>query len=207
MIPRLAYLTDGARGTGGRPLLPVIREGVRGGVGMVVIRERGLPDSELGSLLEALLPLRQEGTRLLVSRRLDVARGYGLDGVHLAADAVSVREARAWLGPQAWIGYSAHSEEEAQRIAGDGADYVTLSPIFVTTSKPGAEPRGLGWLSRATRELPVPVLALGGITANRVGEVVQAGAWGVAVVSAIGAAPNVEQAAREMRRAIEEATP
>jgi thiamine monophosphate synthase len=84
---------------------------------------------------------------------------------------------------------------------------VTLSPIFGTTSKPGAEPRGVAWLSSATRGLSVPVLALGGITAERVREVVDAGAWGVAVVSAIGAAPNVEQAAQEMRRAIEEATP
>jgi thiamine-phosphate diphosphorylase len=172
---------------------------------MVVIRERSLSDGELGSLVEDLHPLGEEGVRLLISRRLDVARGYGLDGVHLAADAIPVREARRWLGPEAWIGYSAHSREEAMRVAEEGADYVTLSPIFATTSKPGAQPRGVDWLAEATRGLSVPVLALGGITADRVGSVVRAGAWGVAVVSAIGAAPDVEEAAREMKQALEEA--
>ena len=172
---------------------------------MVVIRERDLPDARLGSLVEELLPLRGEGLRLLVSRRLDVARAYGLDGVHLAADATPVREARDWLGPEAWLGYSAHSGEEAREVATAGADYVTLSPIYPTSSKAGAEPRGTDWLAQATRDLPIPALALGGITARRVGEVVRAGAWGVAVVSSVGAALDVEEAAREMQRSIEEA--
>jgi thiamine-phosphate diphosphorylase len=172
---------------------------------MVVIRERDLADATIGALFDELLPLRGEGVRLLVSRRLDVARAYGLDGVHLAADAIPVREARAWLGPEAWIGYSAHSGDEAREVATAGANYVTLSPIYPTSSKPGAEPRGTDWLDRATRGLSIPALALGGITARRVGEVVRAGAWGVAVVSGVGAAPDVEEAAREMQRAIEEA--
>jgi thiamine-phosphate pyrophosphorylase len=197
-------MTDGKRGTAGRPLVQVIREATRGGVGMVVIRERDLADAELGALLEELLPLRRKGVRLLISRRLDIARAYGLDGVHLASDAIPVREARSWLGPRAWIGYSAHSPEEARRVATEGSSYVTLSPIYPTGSKAGADPRGVDWLSTATRDLPIPALALGGVTPERVGEVLRAGAWGVAVVSAVGGAPNVEEAARRMARAVEE---
>jgi thiamine-phosphate pyrophosphorylase len=184
----------------------MVREAARGGVEMVVIRERDLSDAKLGELVEELLPLREEGVRLLVSRRLDVARAYGLDGVHLGVDAVPVREARRWLGPEACIGYSAHSPEEARDAEAAGSSYVTLSPIYTTRSKPGAGARGPGWLARATSGLSIPALALGGVTAKRVAETVGAGAWGVAVVSAVGAAPDVKEAAREMVQAIEEAT-
>ena len=206
MIPRLCYISDGERGTAGRPLAEVIHLAAKGGVGLVVLRERSLSDARLGELVASLASVRRDGLRLVISRRLDLARAHGLDGVHLAADAVPTPVARRWLGPQALIGYSAHSGEEARQVATAGANYVTLSPIYPTSSKPGAEPRGTEWLARATADLAIPALTLGGITAERVGAVVRAGAWGVAVVSGVGAAPNVEEAAREMNRAMEEAT-
>ncbi len=197
-------MTDGARGSGGRPLARVVHEAVRGGVGMVVVRELHLPDLQISGLLEELLPLRRLGVRLLVSRRLDLARAYGLDGVHLGADGVPVEAARAWLGREALIGYSAHSAEEAHQVAGAGSSYVTLSPIYETESKPGVAGRGPGWLATATRGLDVPVLALGGMTADRVGRTLEAGAWGIAAVSAIGAAEDVRGAAECMLNAIQE---
>lgn len=206
MIPRLCYITDARRGTAGRPLRDVICQAAQGGVGLVVLRERNLPDAELGALLEALVPLRKSGLKLVASRRLDLARGYGLEGVHLAADAIPVREARAWLGPQALIGYSAHSGDEARQAAKEGASYVTLSPIYPTSSKPGAPGRGCAWLADATQDLDLPALALGGLTPGRTREVLEAGAWGVAAVAAIGAAPDVELAAREFRNALLENT-
>lgn len=205
MIPRLCYLTDGMRGTGGRPLGEAIRRAVDGGVRMVVLRERELPDAQLAALLGELAPLRALGLRLLVSRRLDVAAGYGLDGVHLGADAVPVARARRWLGASALIGYSAHSAEEARAAASAGATYVTASPVYATQSKPGALPRGPEWLERVAKDLAIPVFALGGVTPERVAELLRRGAWGVAAVSAIGAAPDVEKAARAMHAAIEEA--
>jgi thiamine-phosphate pyrophosphorylase len=113
-----------------------------------------------------------------------------------------VAEARAFLGPEAWIGYSAHERAEAQRAAAQGASYVTLSPIYATGSKPGAEPRGCAWLREAAAGLPLPVLALGGVTAARVAELLRAGAAGVVAIEALGAAPDPEQAAREFRRAL-----
>ena len=129
MIPRLWYITDTARGSGGRPLAEVIARAAAGGVGAVVLRERSLETAALGQLIEDLEPLRATGLRVLVSRRLDLARAFGLDGVHLAAGAVPIPEARTWLGADAWIGYSAHSGAEARRAAREGASYVTLSPI------------------------------------------------------------------------------
>ncbi len=197
MIPRVCYVTDGERGTAGRPQAEVIEAAVRGGLEMLVLRMRRASTAEWTRLLERVLPLRAKGLRVLASRRLDLARAFGLDGVHLAADSVGVAEARRWLGPEPWIGYSAHSGEEALRAQTEGASYVTLSPIYPTESKPGMPARGAVWLAKSTAGLDIPVLALGGIKVDRVAEIRSAGAWGVAVVSAIGAAPKPEKAARE----------
>lgn len=206
MIPRLWYISDGVRGTAGRPLLEVIEAAAGAGLRAVIVRETGLPTGELAALIEALLPLRSSGLRVLVSRRLDLARAYDLDGVHLARDAVPVDEARAWLPASAWIGYSAHSGEEARQAARQGASYVTLSPIYPTESKPGAPARGLSWLSEAIRDLPIPALALGGVTPERTEGILSAGVQGVAAVSAIGAAPSVSDAVLSFRKAIGEHT-
>lgn len=197
MIPRIFYVTDGERGSAGRAQHDVIRAAFDGGVEAVIVRER-----EPGPLLSLLEPLRTRGLRVLVSRRLDLARAYALDGVHLAADAVPVAEARAWLPPGTWIGYSAHSGAEARRVEGCGASYVTLSPIHATGSKPGARGRGTAWLRESLAGLGIPALALGGVTPGRAEEILQAGAWGVAAVSALGAAPDVGRAARAFREAI-----
>jgi thiamine-phosphate pyrophosphorylase len=190
-------MTDGIRGTAGRAQLDVIAAAFEGGARLVVIRERDWDAAQFRDLRDALAPQRARGLRLLASRRLDLARALALDGVQLGADAVAVREARAWLGPAACIGYSAHSGEEAERAAAEGASFVTLSPIFATQSKPGEPARGCAWLAAALRGLTVPALALGGVTPARVPEVLAAGAWGVAAVSAIGAARDPERAARE----------
>ena len=203
MTPRLCYMSDGERGTAGRPLARVIADAATGGVDTAVVRE-ALSGPEWEALVAALAPARARGLALLASRRADLARAFDLDGVHLGREAIPVRQARAWLGPQATIGYSAHSAEEAQRAARDGASYVTLSPIYPTGSKPGAPARGCGWLADAVRDLPVPALALGGLTPARVAEVRAAGAAGVAVVSAIGAAADVWAAARDFCKVMQE---
>lgn len=194
-------MSDGPRGTGGRPLLDVIEALWRGGVELVVLRERDWTGTLWTEAARRLEPARRQGLRVIASRRLDVARALGLDGVQLGRDAVAVREARAFLGPEALVGYSAHDGDEARRAAAEGASYVMLSPIYDTDSKPGATARGIDWLREASADLPIPAFALGGLTPSRVSEVLAAGASGVAAVSALGAAPDPEIAAREFRRA------
>jgi thiamine-phosphate diphosphorylase len=201
-IPRLCYWTDGARGRGDRDQLEVIERLARGGVELVVLREREWSAAEWRGGLERLAPLRSRGLRVLASRRLDLARAFRLDGVHLGAEAIPVAEARAFLGPAALVGYSAHDGEEARAAEKAGASYVTLSPIYATGSKPDAPPRGATWLAEATSGLGIPALALGGVTAERVPELRAAGAWGVVAIAALGAAVEPEAAAREFRRAL-----
>lgn len=195
-------MSDGPRSSAGRPLLEVIEALARGGVELVVLRERSWSGAEWTEAARRLVPLRARGLRVVASRRLDCARALGLDGVHLGAEAVPVAEARAFLGGGALIGYSAHRADEARAAAAAGASYVTLSPVFATDSKPGTPPRGVDWLREAARGLPLPVLALGGLSAARVAEVRAAGAHGVAAVAALGGAPDPEAAAREFRRAL-----
>lgn len=207
MTPRLFFFSDGERGCGGRPLTRVIPELVAGGVDAVVLREFQLSSAAWLELVDALQPIRAAGSRLLVSRRLDVARAGGVDGVHLAVDAVGIAEARDFLGPDALIGYSAHDRAEAEQAAAAGANYVSLSPIYPTESKPGATGRGLEWLAAACHGLKVPVLGLGGVTPARTEGILKSGAWGVAAVSALGAAKNLRRAARAFRVAIEETKP
>ena len=200
MIGRLCYIADGHRATAGRPLEEVIHELAAGGVELLIVRQFDWSARRWRSLAETLAPLRRSGLRVLASRRLDLVRALALDGVHLAADAVEVPRARAWLGEGALVGYSAHSGAEARRAADGGADYVTLSPIYATSSKPGAAGRGCAWLAEATRDLDIPALALGGLTPLRTAEVLDAGAWGVAAVTALGAAEDPARAAGEFVR-------
>ena len=208
MIPRLWYISDGARASGARPLRDVIEAAARGGAQAVLLRERALGARELGALCDALAPLREKGLRVFVSRRLDQALALGADGVQLTADGVPVAQARAWLARVApgglTLGYSAHSLAEAADVAAQGADYAMLSPIFATDSKPGAASLGLEELARASRALPIPVVALGGLTPARAAAVLRAGAHGVAAASGIGAARDVEDAARAFHRSLTE---
>ena len=202
MIPRLWYWTDGARGRAGHDQVELIERLARGGVEGVVLRERDWSVREWSDCAARLAKLRAAGLRVLAGRRLDLARALELDGVHLGAESVPVGEARGFLGAAACIGYSAHDPAEARAAAAAGASYVTLSPIFATSSKPGAEPRGAAWLAAACAGLGAPALALGGLSAARVREVRAAGAFGIVAISALGAAADPEAAAREFRRAL-----
>jgi thiamine-phosphate pyrophosphorylase len=195
-------MSDGERGSAGRPVLDVIEAMARGGVELVVLRQREWTGVEWSEAARRLEPLRARGLRVVASRRLDVVRALHLDGVHLGREAIPVREARVFLGDDALIGYSAHDGDEARSAAADGASYVTLSPIWATDSKPGVAGRGTAWLAEAVAGLPIPALALGGVVAERVAELRAAGAHGVAAVAALGAAPDPEVAAREFHRAL-----
>lgn len=135
-------------------------------------------------LIERLREARED---LLVSVNTDVALARNLaTGLHLGQRGPSVADARDRLGPDALIGFSAHDLDEASRAVEAGADYLTLSPVFPTDSKPGHPGIGLECLREVCRTLDsTPVFALGGITPDRVGRCLEAGAYGVAVLSGI----------------------
>jgi thiamine-phosphate pyrophosphorylase len=119
---------------------------------------------------------------LFVNDRVDVAAATGADGIHLPTNGLPTAAARRVAGPDMWIGRSVHSPAEAQRAGDEGADYVFLGPIWPTSSHPGRAPLGLDAIARV-RE--VNVIAIGGVSAARIQACLDAGAYGVAVVSAL----------------------
>jgi len=191
----------------GRPIERVVAEAVEAGVGMVQLRGKGMPARELFLLGRALLePVRRGEALLVVNDRADVALALGADGVHLGGGSLPVGEVRRILGPGRLIGVSVHSVAEALDAERDGADYLVLGTIFETRSHPGLEPAGLGLVSRVARSVGIPVIAIGGIHAGNAASVMEAGARGVAVITAIQSAPDVGAATRALLAAMGKGT-
>lgn len=171
----------------GAPLIDTVRGILAGGGRWFWFRERDLPAEPRAALAEAILAMvRQHGGRLSIGGDAALAMRLGADGVHLpgGAGSTAIAAARERL-PNGLIGLSAHSVEEAHDAADAGADYVTLSPIFPSASKPGYGPvLGLAALTQAAR-FGMPVLALGGIAIDTIPPCREAGAAGVAVMGGL----------------------
>ena len=192
MVDFSLYLITDRMQTAGRALPAVVADALRGGLRAVQLREKDLAAGQLFELAVELRQLtRQYGAKLLINDRIDVALAVAADGVHLGKAGLPVPEARRILGRDRLIGYSAHSADEALQAQLAGADFVTLGPVYHTPSKAQyGEPLGLSVLSEAARVVTIPVFALGGVKHASVAEVLSAGAHGVALISAIMAAPN-----------------
>jgi thiamine-phosphate pyrophosphorylase len=171
---------------------------VRGGVDMVQLREKQLPD---GALLRALTEVRavtrRLGVPLVVNDRPDLAVLCGADYVHVGQEDLPVAAARRFgVG----VGQSTHARRE---IDASDADYVGVGPVYATPTKEGRPPVGLDLVRYAAERASLPWFAIGGIDASNVAEVVAAGATRVAVVRAVGEADDPEAAARVLRDALE----
>jgi thiamine-phosphate pyrophosphorylase len=185
--------------THGRDLAEVVEEAVAGGVGLVQVRERDLPEADVEALLRQLLDrLRGSGARLVVNGRPALARTLGV-GLHLPAAALPA------VPRVAFTGRSVHDEDEARRAGADGVSYVVAGPIFPTGSKPGHPGAGAALIARLGRVLPsTPIFAIGGLVPERVETVRSSGAHGIAVRSAILGAADPARAARAFAEALTE---
>ncbi|MCY4556065.1 MAG: thiamine phosphate synthase [Chloroflexi bacterium] len=177
---------------------------IAGGVDVVQLRDKEEPG---GALLELATDLR-EVTRgsaiLLVNERADVAAACGADGVQLGEAAMPIGAVRAILREESIIGRSVHSVEGAS-LAPD-ADFLLVGTMFATRSHPGEEPSGPGLLERVRAAgVATPLLAIGGITADNIGQVMRAGADGAAVITAVLASSDPEREASRIKSAMQEA--
>jgi thiamine-phosphate pyrophosphorylase len=182
--PPLLVVTD--RRQARRPLAQMVAAALDGGCRWISLREKDLAEDEQIVLAHRLLPqMRKAGARLLLHGEAALARLAGTDGVHLPAGS-DVASARRLLGAGKLIGISIHTVTEAEAIDPACADYALAGPAFETPSKPGYGPailhKGLAEIARAA---PVPVLAIGGVNAARVAELLAAGAAGVAVMGGV----------------------
>lgn len=186
----LCLVTDRARLRSGEEkdavgaTLALIRSAAAAGIDLVQIRETGLTDRALGALVErAVEAARGTSTRILVNDRVDIALAHGADGVHLKGDSVPAARVREHAGAGWIVGRSIHGLDEGRAAAaGGGLDYVSLGTVYATLSKPGRRPLGAELLRQATEALPLPVLAIGGVTRERVSEIAASGAAGVAAI-------------------------
>lgn len=187
----------------GRNLLDVVLAAVAGGVGMVQLREKTCDTGEFVALARALLArLAPLGVPLLINDRVDVALASGAQGVHLGQRDMPVADARALLPAGSIIGWSVETPVDLARAAALPLDYLAISPVFATRTKADtAPPWGLSGLSRARAATALPLVAIGGVDAGNARALHDAGADGLAVVSALCAADDPCRAARRLRQA------
>lgn len=196
-LPPLYLIIDRAT-CAPRSLEGVLARALDAGVRFVQLREKDLDTDALRRLAGNILSLTDAcGAHLTINTRAEVAVELGARGVHLSALGPAPGAVRQKYGNHLLIGCSTHTLQELERAAEGGADFVTYSPIYPPASKPGYGPAvGLSGLRSAVQTAGLPVFALGGITPGRVPPCRSAGAAGIAVMSGILAAENVEAAVR-----------
>lgn len=189
----------------GRPLEEVVGEVAAAGATAVQLRDKEAPPRELLALARRLHAVTARHRALLiVNDRLDIALAAGADGVHLGPDDVPVAAARRVVPDGFLLGHSTDDPGAARRAEADGADYLGCGTVFPTTSKADAGAViGVGGLAAVARSVGIPVLAIGGVTAERVPLLGGSGADGVAVISAVMAARRPANAARRLLEAVE----
>lgn len=196
--PRVPRLTCLVSDRDDLSLLPAL---VDAGVDGFQVRAKMLDGRALTALAERVVTaVRPLGARVVVNDRLDVALAAGADGVHLGRVDLPVAAARR-VAPGLVIGATCRTYADVASAAADGADYAGFGPVFATTSKPGL-PDPLGPSAVAAAAGWLPLVAIGGIDASRAGEVVAAGAHGVAVIGGIWRHPDPVAAAKELAAAL-----
>ncbi|MEM6789046.1 MAG: thiamine phosphate synthase [Myxococcota bacterium] len=201
---RVYFVTDP---DGPHSVEATVAAALRGGATMVQMRDKTASDEDLGALATRLAPLcRAYHVPLVVNDRVAVAARAPVDGVHVGQADAAASAARARLGPNAIVGLSATDAREAAAIDPTVVDYCGLGPVFFTATKSDATPPlGLDAFATARAACPVPVVAIGGITADNAPSVVRSGADGVAVVTEISRAPDPAVAATSLRAAVAQA--
>jgi thiamine-phosphate diphosphorylase len=193
--PILCLITDRRRlgASWEEALVRRVRTAAAAGVHLVQVREHDLDGGPMMRLVAACVEaVRGTSTRVLVNDRFDVALAAGAHGVHLRGDSFPASRIAPWAPAGFLIGRSVHSMAEAVAAAeADAVNYLIFGTVFDSSSKPGRSPAGLGELSRVASATRIPVLAIGGITAGNIAEVMAAGAAGAAGISMFDMPPHV----------------
>ena len=189
----------------GRSLEEVVSEAVKGGVTVVQLREKDASTGEFIELARRLMKLLKPlDIPLIINDRVDVALAVDADGVHIGQSDMSYEDARSLLGPDKIIGLSVESFEDIEAANALDVDYIGISPVYGTPTKTDtAEPFGLEGLRKAVQMSAHPTVAIGGMNASTIAEVMAAGTDGVAVVSAICSAENIRKATSDLRAIVE----
>lgn len=184
----------------GRSLINVVMEAVQGGVGVVQIREKNSETRDFYELARAMKQrLKGKNVPLIINDRVDVALAVDADGVHVGQKDLPCSVIREMLGPDKIIGVSINTFDQIHKAHEEGVDYLSLSPVYPTPTKPDTtEPFGIAGLIKARKMTTTPLITIGGINKSNIGEIMATGVDGVALVSAICSAPSPRQAAEAL---------
>lgn len=197
------YLVCGAE-QNGRELPTLLRGAIAGGVDVVQLREKQMPDEDLASVATAARVLCESlGALLIVNDRPWVAREARAHGIHVGQDDIPAAEVRELVGPEMLIGVSTHSPAQIDAVDASVVDYIGVGPIHETPTKPGRPAVGVELIRYAAANAPVPFFAIGGLHAGNLAAALDAGATRVCVLRAIADAEDPEQAARALRDLLE----
>ena len=190
-----------------RDALKKIEDACRGGIDMIQLRSKTLPDQSLYELGLKIGKMAGHYRKLFfVNDRPDLAILLSADGIHLGQEDLgvsAVRKLAARSGVRLWIGKSTHRLGQALAAVKEGADYIGIGPVFATPTKPDYRPAGLEFIRQASGQVGIPFVAIGGIDDKNIDSVLTAGARRIAVVRAIFGAKNVCLAAQKLREKIE----
>ncbi|MFO7917205.1 MAG: thiamine phosphate synthase [Anaerolineae bacterium] len=201
------YVITDRRAAGDRSTIRVIEAAIAGGASVVQMREKEGTTRELIALGRGLHKVtRKVRVPLIVNDRLDIALALDAEGVHVGQEDMPAPMARRLLGPERILGVSAGTVEEARRAERDGATYLGVGDVYGTPSKENAgTPIGIEGLREIAEGVSIPVVGIGGITADNAAAVIEAGAAGVAVISAVVAAQDPRAAARRLKEIVRQA--
>ena len=207
LIPRLAlHVLTAREWSRGRDTLSVVRAALEGGATVIQLRDKTASTRQLVEEGLALRRLTREyGALLIINDRLDVALAVDADGVHLGQDDdMPIQIARELLGSSRILGVSAGNTIEAEVARAARADYISVGAIYATRAKADAgAPIGTRFLSKLARQTDTPLIAIGGITAQNLAPIIQAGAVGVAVITAVVEASDISAATSELLKAVQ----
>lgn len=196
----LLYAVTDRAWLGKQSLHEQVEAALKGGATCVQLREKELDREDfLREARDICALCRRYGVPFIVNDDVEIAVACGADGVHVGQEDMEAGEVRRRIGESMILGVSAHTVEEARRAVRDGADYLGLGAVFPTGTKTDAEPMSNGTLRAICGAVDVPVVAIGGINRGNILSLAGSGVDGVALVSAIFSADNIEEACRELR--------
>ena len=200
---RLYAITDG-RWLNGRTLYDCVEDALKGGVTMLQIREKHCSTEKLTALAIPIVSLcHRYHVPCIINDDVQAAKDSGADGVHVGQSDMEAGAVREKLGPDKILGVSARTVEQALLAQERGADYLGVGAVFATGSKADAAELPHETLKAICEAVSIPVVAIGGITAENISQLKGTGICGVAVISAIYAQNNIKEAAEELKEAVD----
>lgn len=195
----LLYLVTDSRWLDDRTLDECVQQAIDGGITFLQLREKDMPSNLIAKQAERLLPLcREAKIPLVIDDDIEAVLASGADGVHVGQSDTSCVQARCLLGPDAIVGVSAQTVEQAIAAQEAGADYLGVGAMFTTDTKTDVDAVSTETLAAICKAVDIPVVAIGGIDKSNVSELEGTGIAGIAVVSAILAAKDIKAAALDL---------